>query len=609
MKLIQPIVLVLLCIVFVPSEALGQTAKIDALKEKAEKGDAVAQHELGSWYGRKFSGREEALEWILKAGNQGYLDAIRDLGDRYMRVLKDTYSLEEGRKWYLKAAEKGDLVSILALANSYKSRDSMHKHRLDYYNKFKETDSKAMWAKDKESEQIDDKLSLKWFLKAAEMGHIHSQKRVAGLHYTEGLGVRPNAAISFGWRLRAANQGDGESQYILAMAYMKGKGVLEDFVESYKWFNIASVTVEAMQEENRTLIVYRERSRQPDTVSESIYDFAIYNQRLMEEISEKSRKRSAKRGVRYKPLPPISVLATEDVVYRKEILRRNMTVQQVTEAQRRSKSFKPIKEIKTEFISVHGYHQYDDSFVLDGKKTNWKSSVSTAGVYLDDLPLDIFKGPLAKEKRAVGFGSGFYVTSNGYLLTNQHVVNGAREVFIYSGAKKIPAKVVKTDAANDLALLKVSGTFAALPVSSSRRVKLGQTVSTVGFPNPDLQGKSPKLTKGEISSLSGASDDPKYFQISVPLQPGNSGGPLVDGYGNVVGVVTAKLSTKAALATAGTLPENVNYAVKGTFVMGFLESVPDVAAEMLDPKPRRSREFTEVVSESEKASVMILVYE
>ena len=158
-------------------------------------------------------------------------------------------------------------------------------------------------------------------------------------------------------------------------------------------------------------------------------------------------------------------------------------------------------------------------------------------------------------------------------------------------------------------MLKVLGNFAAIPVSSSRRVKLGQTVSTVGFPNPNLQGKSPKLTKGEISSLSGASDDPKYFQISVPVQPGNSGGPLVDEYGNVVGIVTAKLRTKAALNTAGALPENVNYAVKGTFVMGFLESVPEVAQEMLDPKPRRSREFTDVVSEAEKASVMILVYE
>jgi len=92
-------------------------------------------------------------------------------------------------------------------------------------------------------------------------------------------------------------------------------------------------------------------------------------------------------------------------------------------------------------------------------------------------------------------------------------------------------------------------------------VKLGGTVATVGFPNIGLQGFAPKLAKGEIASLSGAGDDGRYFQISVPVQPGNSGGALVDERGNVVGVVSAKLSARAALAASGALPENVNYAV------------------------------------------------
>ena len=88
------------------------------------------------------------------------------------------------------------------------------------------------------------------------------------------------------------------------------------------------------------------------------------------------------------------------------------------------------------------------------------------------------------------------------------------------------------------------------------------------------RGSRPKLAKGEIASLSGAGDDPRYFQISVPVQPGNSGGALVDERGNVVGVVSAKLSTPAALASSGSLPENVNYAVKSSFLLGLLESVP-----------------------------------
>ena len=86
----------------------------------------------------------------------------------------------------------------------------------------------------------------------------------------------------------------------------------------------------------------------------------------------------------------------------------------------------------------------------------------------------------------------------------------------------------------------------------------------MGFPNIGLQGFAPKLAKGEIASLSGAQDDARYFQISVPVQSGNSGGALVDERGNVVGVVSAKLSASAALQSSGALPENVNYAVKSS---------------------------------------------
>ena len=77
-----------------------------------------------------------------------------------------------------------------------------------------------------------------------------------------------------------------------------------------------------------------------------------------------------------------------------------------------------------------------------------------------------------------------------------------------------------------------------------------------------------RLAKGEIAGISGLADDARYFQISVPLQPGNSGGALVDERGNVVGVVSAKLNAAATLAASGALPENVNYAVKSSFLLG-----------------------------------------
>ncbi|HZM01882.1 MAG TPA: serine protease, partial [Candidatus Saccharimonadales bacterium] len=79
--------------------------------------------------------------------------------------------------------------------------------------------------------------------------------------------------------------------------------------------------------------------------------------------------------------------------------------------------------------------------------------------------------------------------------------------------------------------------YVTLLIAASRSAHLGGTVATIGFPDPSLQGFSPKLAKGEIASLSGAGDDPRYFQISVPVQPGNSGGALVDERGNVIGIV------------------------------------------------------------------------
>jgi S1-C subfamily serine protease len=211
------------------------------------------------------------------------------------------------------------------------------------------------------------------------------------------------------------------------------------------------------------------------------------------------------------------------------------------------------------------------------------------------------------QTRPESSGTGFFITEDGYLITNEHVAGNGALVRLVTAAGLISAKVVKVDAANDLALLKAQGKFSALPIATSRAVKLGGTVATIGFPNIGLQGFAPKFAKGEIASLSGTQDDPRYFQISVPVQPGNSGGALVDERGNVVGVVSAKLSARAALAVSGELPENVNYAVKSSFLLGFLESVPEVSASLKEPNIKEQK-FEDMVKSAEQAAVLVLVY-
>jgi len=178
-------------------------------------------------------------------------------------------------------------------------------------------------------------------------------------------------------------------------------------------------------------------------------------------------------------------------------------------------------------------------------------------------------------------GSGFFVTNDGHFVTNHHVIKNAKRIVVKTQTGVFPAAIVQVDSVNDIAVLKVSGTFTALPVRSSGGLKVADRVATIGYPNPDLQGVAAKYSSGEVASLTGACDDPRYIQISVPIQPGNSGGPLIDAAGYVVGVVAARLNKAKAADEIGDLPENVNYAVKGSILLNVLESIAEVPARLV----------------------------
>ncbi|MGD1089243.1 MAG: serine protease [Verrucomicrobiota bacterium] len=165
-----------------------------------------------------------------------------------------------------------------------------------------------------------------------------------------------------------------------------------------------------------------------------------------------------------------------------------------------------------------------------------------------------------------------------------------------------PAEIVHVDEDHDIALLKVPGQFKPLPVSNGD-VELGEAVFTIGFPDIDLQGIAPKYTDGKISSLAGIKDDPKEYQISVPVQPGNSGGPLVDMNGNVVGIVSAKLNSSAALRLSGDLPQNVNYAVKGKCLNDFLGQFPELKLNLI-----KSTASDSVVQSAQQSVAIVLAY-
>lgn len=195
-------------------------------------------------------------------------------------------------------------------------------------------------------------------------------------------------------------------------------------------------------------------------------------------------------------------------------------------------------------------------------------------------------------------GTGFYVSSQGWLLTNEHVVNEATEVDIRGADGVIlHAQVVKTDVDGDVAVLKTKEpTSHWLPVAAQEGT-MGAAVFTIGFPNADLQGVEPKFTDGRISSLSGLRDDPDHYQITVPAQPGNSGGPLVDvKTGAVTGIVAAILRGR----------ENVTYAIKSRVAINLLKGIPAFSTTAPVKIPAGA-DMETLASEVRAATVFVMV--
>ncbi len=200
-------------------------------------------------------------------------------------------------------------------------------------------------------------------------------------------------------------------------------------------------------------------------------------------------------------------------------------------------------------------------------------------------------------------GTGFFVSEEGWILTNQHVVDDATEVDIRDADGVIrKAKVVKVDAQADIALLKVVDRPKHWLHLAKVEVPMGSDVCTIGYPNADVQGVEPKYTTGTVSSLSGIRDDRDAYQITVPLQPGNSGGPLVEmKTGMVVGMVASVLRHDLGA-------ENVSYAIKAGVIQQLLTNIPEAANAVAQPASETRGADTVTLAANIKASiVMVLV--
>ena len=209
-----------------------------------------------------------------------------------------------------------------------------------------------------------------------------------------------------------------------------------------------------------------------------------------------------------------------------------------------------------------------------------------------------------QSKSATQTGTGFVISSNGHVVTNQHVIDGCGEITgNLSGEAPLKLRLVSSDETNDLALLQAPSPFKEVAVIRANSVQTGEGVIAIGYPYRGLLTSDFTVTTGIVSSLSGILNDTRFLQISAAVQPGNSGGPLMAASGEVVGVVAAKLNALKFVKATGNIPENINFAIKTGALRDFLDN----SAVMYRDTERResNRETAEVAKKARGFTLLI----
>ncbi len=389
-------------------------------------------------------------------------------------------------------------------------------------------------------EHHNDEKAIRWYRKAAAHGHVESQEHL-GIAYYYGLGVRKDNREAEKWFQKVAKLGNADAQYHLGLIYSSGNGIKKNYNEAAWWFKQAASHGNADAQ-------FRLGKMYADGI-----------------------------GVERSGALAVDWLYKAGTSYLK--------------AGKKEKALQCAELIKK--------HSSD-------------TELTVPNAFLGDELLAKIYGKRKKEtnrfkvKPRISTGTGWPVSA-GYIVTNHHVIAGHHRItLIRKDGTQITATVAARDTTNDLALLKpvsLKKIPPALPIAKNPN-QVGTPVFTIGYPHPNLMGIEPKLTRGIINAMTGIANDPRTYQISVPLQGGNSGGPLVNMHGEVLGVVASKLSASKVLKWTGDLPQNVNYAIKSKYVLSLLSSVN--SSNNIPVLPRAKATLPTLAKRLENSVVMII---
>lgn len=560
--------------------AAGALDDAEAYRSLAEQGNAKAQALLGLLYedGNGVpQNYAQAAKWYLRAAEQGEAGAQDLLAGLYCRGQGVAQSFAEAAKWYRLAAEqgKGNAQAMLGLMHyeglgapkSYAAALKWFRLAVEQGNAKGQAGLADLYSRGQGVPQNYVEASRLYRL-AAEQGNAKGQVGLASL-YSRGQGVPQNYVEASRLYRFAAEQGDGDAQAALGAMLDKGQGLPQNYVEAAKWYRLAAEQGNAhgqlllgslyllghgvpknFAEAVRWLSIPAERgsAKAQSILAGAYYNAKDYTQalkwyRLAAEQGDPGAQHNL--GALYydgEGVPQNHVAAYiwfslaaaqghQDAARFRNEIARMMNPEQLAEAQKQASEWRP-------------------------KRPNAVQAETTPPSHSSQKP----------DTAAIS-GTAFFVSSDGKMLTNAHVVEKCRQIRVAGAAARLLAR----DGVNDLALL-ASDLHPAQWANWHQTVMLGEEIVAYGFPLTGVLSSSGNVVTGNITALAGLGDDSRFLQISAPVQPGNSGGPLFDRYGNLVGVIVAKLNAVKIAAATGDIPQNVNFAIKGLVATAFLDS-------------------------------------
>jgi TPR repeat protein len=402
--------------------------------------------------------------------------------------------------------------------------------------------------------QQDWTTAQRYYLRAAEAGNSTAQKHLGDIYFYGRGAVSRDYGKAVEWYELAAKQSNADAEYTLGFIYFSGVGREKDYTQAVTWFQLGANHGNAAAE----MFVgyfYDSGLGVPQDYSEAVTHYAVAarngNIRAIGLLGEKyfngqgvSRDFTRAYILLNLAAAQISPEYQQKIAEERDGAASKLSPQQLASAQAIAKR---CSDVLATCEAIPG------------------ASPSLA----NGTPRPLTSQPMMATQ-VVATGSGFFINADGQIITNAHVVDGCAAVKLSSG---VTLKQVAIDSDSDLALLNAgrkATSFARL--RGGKGARLGESVIAAGYPLAGMLGSGTIVSSGNISALAGLGNDRRNIQISAPVQPGNSGGPLIGDDGAIVGVVSSKLDAIKVAGAINDIPQNVNFAVSLGTLQSFLNA-------------------------------------